>query len=1265
LPDSDNQLLLPLGPVRNSELFSNYWLTHRLELEPEWREMIPKVEQVLERLSTLWREQSSRVEKYGKEAALEQAFIQPVLEALGWKIYYQAHIQGRKPDYALFATNEAYDEALSHGHASESFWKHSSIVADAKAWHVSLDKPSRVDGRKEYPPEQIEWYLSHTGVEWGILTNGRLWRLIPRVVPTGKPRFQTFLEIDLPALLGVTATRQSRDFHGGHIREFLYFFLLFSPSAFTSQKQRATLIDRAVNGSSEYALGVSEDLKGRVFDALKLSIAGFLATPGNDLSASDDLGVCRENSFVLLYRLLFIMYAEDRGLLPYRINSTYTKNRSLGVFREDVGRTLDRRGPQGFLTDSTALWDSLSELCDLVDVGNARYGVPAYNGGLFSRDQHPFLLEKKLSDRHLAQIIDALSRTIDPLHRDAGRFRVDYRDLAIRQLGSVYEGLLEMQPCYARTELAIIKSISTATFSERFHPLSEPYPSGFRDTGERVAPHTIYLSTDKGERRSSGSYYTPDHIVDHIVSSTLRTLCKRVEDEISSEIRLAKEKLTHATQTDRSALERQLIELQGAYGERVLALKIIDPSMGSGHFLVRACQYLAEEIATSPYAAMEQELTEESTLVYWKRRVAEECLFGVDVNPLAVELAKLALWLETVANDRPLAFLDSQLRCGNSLVGARLSRLDRLPNGHGLFSGRVDKEFNQNKDDLIELLHKLREVQSRDVASIKAKERLLRQYESRANGFTFLANIWCGDFFRDEDRFTDSDYDEWIKSLNHPKQLAQLKERHADLLRESEVVNPFHWELEFPEVFFAARSGRGEGFDAVIGNPPYDVIASKEAGEDLEPLKHYFQAQPEYGPSFVGKNNLYKLFVCKAVDILRADGILSFIVPMALLGDQNALGLRKLILDSGAFTQIHAFPQKDDPHRRVFPDAKLSTVVFGMMKTTDSSVRSLQFRSTRHSGMTFEEDAPSLLIATEDIPKYDPSNMTIVSCSQADWDLAVHLMNQDLFCRLGQMCTQYQGEVNETTDKRFLSEEPGDGREVLRGASVCMYSIRDASQGVSKYIDSAAFLKGKGKDGKAWHSEETRIGFQRSAPQNNFRRIIAAPIPIGEFCFDTISYIPASGSKLPPELLLALLNSQLLEWYFRLGSSNSKLNEYQFDNLPCPVVTGESREVTRQVMERLETLIEKEDVRAIRELAAKRIVNDFPPKQSFMAFVGRLAQKICEIETQRGHVTKQNRSKLDPAAQQLQDIIDELLFAAAGFSNEEIAGIGSRMKSLA
>ena len=158
-PGSDEEYLLPLGPVRNSELFSNYWLRRRLSLEPEWGEVRSEALKILESLRDLWKEQEPRVEKYGSEAPLEESFIQPVFKLLGWKLFYQAYIDGRKPDYALFLNDRAYGRALQHGRKSPLFWQDPSIVVDSKAWHVSLDKPQRTGSRREYPPEQMEWYL--------------------------------------------------------------------------------------------------------------------------------------------------------------------------------------------------------------------------------------------------------------------------------------------------------------------------------------------------------------------------------------------------------------------------------------------------------------------------------------------------------------------------------------------------------------------------------------------------------------------------------------------------------------------------------------------------------------------------------------------------------------------------------------------------------------------------------------------------------------------------------------------------------------------------------------------------------------------------------------------------------------------------------------------------------------------------------------------------------------------------------------------------
>jgi hypothetical protein len=344
IPD-ERQLLLALSPVRNREFLSNHWLEHRLPLEPEWQEQRTAAAESLRRLVSLWRVESARVTLYGDEAGLEEKFIQPVFECLGWHLKYQAYLNRREPDYALFLTDQALHSALSAGRTSANFWPHAAAVADAKAWHISLDRPNREGANREYPPEQIEWYLNHSLRDYGILTNGRLWRIVPRVLGPTKPRFQTYIEVDLPALLdALTPARGQLELGptGKGFDDFLRFYLLFSPVGFAPFKGRKPLLDRAVAGSSEHSLGVGEELKDRVFEALRLCVEGFIKHAPNNLDPARDLRDCQEHSLIFLYRLLFIMYAEDRGLLPYRVNHTYTNNRALARHRDDVASRLDQ-----------------------------------------------------------------------------------------------------------------------------------------------------------------------------------------------------------------------------------------------------------------------------------------------------------------------------------------------------------------------------------------------------------------------------------------------------------------------------------------------------------------------------------------------------------------------------------------------------------------------------------------------------------------------------------------------------------------------------------------------------------------------------------------------------------------------------------------------------------------------------------------------------------------------------------------------------------
>ncbi len=175
------------------------------------------------------------------------------------------------------------------------------------------------------------------------------------------------------------------------------------------------------------------------------------------------------------------MFAEDRRLLPYRVNRSYTDNRSLGSHRDSIATKLDRSAQDredDYSRNSSALWDDLSTLFDLIDSGHARYTVPAYNGGLFNQEEHPFLVEKKLSDWHVARVIDQLGRAPDPEKPKAGLFRVDYRDLAIQHLGGIYEGLLELSPVCATEDMAVVIGLKKGRIIEKVQRATEPVPKG-------------------------------------------------------------------------------------------------------------------------------------------------------------------------------------------------------------------------------------------------------------------------------------------------------------------------------------------------------------------------------------------------------------------------------------------------------------------------------------------------------------------------------------------------------------------------------------------------------------------------------------------------------------------------------------------------------------------------------------------------------------------------------------------------------------------
>jgi len=370
-----------------------------------------------------------------------------------------------------------------------------------------------------------------------------------------------------------------------------------------------------------------------------------------------------------------------------------------------------------------------------------------------------------------------------------------------------------------------------------------------------------------------------------------------------------------------------------------------------------------------------------------------------------------------------------------------------------------------------------------------------------------------------------------------------------------------------------------------------------------------------------------------------------------------------MILASGTFTNIEAFPQKDDPWKRVFKDAKLSTAIVVIRKTSHPAIRAQSFTSRVHPEKRIEPHSPVLTLSAKDIRTFDPENLTIVSCSQTDWDLATRLINSGRFCRMKEVCTSFQGEVNETIEKaRGVVADKPQGSLILRGSNVCLYILREASQGVDLYLQKEVFLRGKSPTAKALHSAQERIGFQRSSPQNNFRRLVACLIPPGKFCFDTVSYVPQSESRIPLHLLLALLNSKLLDWYFRLGSTNSKVNEYQFNALPCPLFANSCPDPSASEYKCMAKQIALGDLAgATLGLESAMQAPPFPPIVA--AALIEAAKKLVKIESLRPDINRADRSSLGQSAVPYQQFIDTVLFRLAGFFENDAIGVEERLQN--
>ena len=407
------------------QLFTEYFLSEGIRATPEWSASEGAFslfkEAVQERYDALRHATDPR------EAFTEQEMIRPVLELLGWTDYIPQPGTTRNediPDHLLFGDTDSKVRAVAKGSAADRY-SDALVVEESKRFGLPLDARDPESGNRSRTPHgQILRYLATVQTEtdgdlhWGFLTNGGVWRLYDY---RARPRATAYFEADIGALL-----------ESGDDDRLRVFYLLFRRDSFVLRDGAVTtFLDAALAEGRRYEERVAQDLSRVVFDEVFPRLVGALAD-GSGAPLAD----ARHAALIFLYRLLFVLYAEDRGLLP--VNDTRYDDYGLrkGV-RDDVAQRT--RQDDVFSAVATIYYDRLMTLFRLIDRGDASIGLPPYNGGLFAEDAAPLLGSVRLSDADMSPIIYDLSHTESNLER---RF-VNYRDLSVQQLGSIYERLLE------------------------------------------------------------------------------------------------------------------------------------------------------------------------------------------------------------------------------------------------------------------------------------------------------------------------------------------------------------------------------------------------------------------------------------------------------------------------------------------------------------------------------------------------------------------------------------------------------------------------------------------------------------------------------------------------------------------------------------------------------------------------------------------------------------------------------------------------------
>jgi len=1086
-----------------------------------------------------------------------QQWITPLLGLLGYQLEYQAK--------GVELNGKTY--AISHRVTNRGNTPIHIVGARETAGLDRKPERTHIGAPRMSAHALVQEYLNLHDELYGIVTNGRVLRLLrdsSRLIKL------SYLEFDLDRIFG-----------DGLFADFAILYRLLHATKLpqTIDASSTCWLERYHQDSIEQGTRIREGLRKAVTEALEILGTGFLAHPDNtalrDQVVSGQIKADTYFNYVLrlVYRLLFLMVIEERGL----VFPKGTASRSLNLYYQhySVQRLRRLAITRGLKIERFHdAWLSLQSTFQIFEHPDKAtiVSTTALGGQLFHPQSLGFLASSHLSNSALLSALDRLCYFDDP--KTGQRTPVNFGALATEEFGSVYESLLEL------------------------HPLIETVP----------APQFGFKQAAGNERKTSGSYYTPASLVDCLLDSALDPV---LDERIRNFANLGYKSADDA----------------------VLALKVCDPACGSGHFLIAAAQRIARRLAIQ--RAGDEEPAPD-LLRHTLREVIGHCIFGVDINPMSVELCKLGLWLEAVEPGKPLTFLDHHIKCGNSLLGATpLAIKDGIPDeaykpiaGDTKEAATWMKKLNQAAragQDGFDFSHaepwdrlgnlpaaivQLENLDDDTPEALEKKEKLYRDIvqDSGYDNAKLLHDAWCAAFVWPKHS---TDYGSelttgHLRAIEHnPYSLApRLKEQVRTLARQYRF---FHWHLEFPSVFGAEGGG---GFDCVLGNPPWDKIQPEEEkffstvrpdianATSAKLRKSLIESLPEDDPvthrlweahkraidgvshflrfsgvlrfSVEGNLNSYRVFTELAAKLICLNGRAGLVVQTGLATDESGKELFDYLLTTGRLDRFLDFENRGVFFQDVHQQFRFCLVT---LRGNASEHAHAEFGWLLHSLDELTQPARLVNLSASDLLLFNPSSRTCpVFTSEQDFKVSKIIYEhgqhvyRDTTHRLGQI--DFLGELfNMTRDTghfrheppenslplyeakfihqfehRFASSSNGDVSDIsVSDKTIPFYFVKPKS-----FVDAAVVRERTSKRGiiNKWMS-----GFRSIASPTNERTSIFAVFPFSAVG-NSINMV-LGLSAVETAYLMANANSFAFDFCARQKISGSNVNIWIFKQLPA------------------------------------------------------------------------------------------------------------------